>query len=66
LRGQEPRIRNLRALALTAVLYIVMHFIYAYVDISWDAQSMLYVGAMAGVIASLERLVPRTTSLPST
>jgi hypothetical protein len=45
---------QLRAFALTATLYIIMHFIYAYVDISWDSQSMLFVGAMFAVINSLE------------
>jgi hypothetical protein len=45
---------NMSAVALTAVLYIVMHFIYAYVDMSWDAQSMIYVGVMLGVINRIE------------
>jgi hypothetical protein len=34
-----------------------MHFIYAYVDISWEAQSMIYVGAMMGLLNSMERIV---------
>ncbi|MBE0699224.1 MAG: O-antigen ligase family protein, partial [Anaerolineaceae bacterium] len=46
----------LRAFALTATLYIIMHFIYAYVDISWDTQSMLFVGAMIGILNGLERI----------
>ncbi|NJM04953.1 hypothetical protein HC891_00055 [Candidatus Gracilibacteria bacterium] len=40
-----------------ATLYVVMHFIYAYVDISWDSQSMIYMGAMMGLINCLERIV---------
>ena len=41
---------DLSAFALMATLYIVMHFIYAYVDMSWEAQSMIYVGIMMGLI----------------
>ena len=50
---------NMSVAALTAVLYIVMHFIYAYVDMSWDIQSMVYIGVMMGLINSLERIVAR-------
>ena len=48
---------DLSAAALTATLYIVMHFIYAYVDMSWDNQSMLYVGTMMGLVSCIERVV---------
>ncbi len=47
----------LSAIVLTAVLYLIMHFIYAYVDMSWDNQSMLYVGTMMGLIGSIEHIV---------
>lgn len=47
---------DLSAVAVTAVIYLIMHFIYAYVDMSWDMQSMLYVGAMMGLINSLEHI----------
>ena len=47
---------ELRIIALVATIYFVMHFIYAYVDISWDTQSMIYVGAMMGVVSCLERI----------
>jgi hypothetical protein len=47
---------DLAAIGLTATLYVVMHFIYAYVDMSWETQSMVYVGAMMGVIGSLEHV----------
>ncbi len=50
-----PR-NELRAIALVCVVYVVMHFTYAYVDISWDTQSMLYLGAVLGIINSLERV----------
>lgn len=43
------------AVVLTATLYILMHFIYAYVDMSWDNQSMTYIGAMMGIISCAER-----------
>lgn len=48
---------DLSAIALTATLYVVMHFVYAYVDMSWEAQSMIYVGAAMGVLNCLEHLV---------
>jgi hypothetical protein len=48
---------DLSAIVLTANLYIVMHFIYAYVDMSWDTQSMLYIGLALGIINTVERIV---------
>jgi len=59
-----PR-NELSAIALTAVLYLVMHFVFAYVDIGWDSQSMLYVGAMMGLLGSLEHIVAKPTPLPA-
>ena len=53
-----PR-NDLSAIAMTAVFYIMMHFIYAYVDMSWDNQSMVYVGMMMGLLNTLERIVER-------
>lgn len=50
---------EMRAIAVTMTLYIIMHFVYAYVDISWDTQSMVYVGSAMGVINALERIVSR-------
>jgi hypothetical protein len=47
-----PR-NELSAAALTAVLYLIMHFTFAYADISWDNQSMLYVGAMMGLLNTI-------------
>jgi hypothetical protein len=48
---------DLSAIALVATLYVVMHFAYAYVDISWDNQSMVYLGAMMGLINGMEGIV---------
>jgi hypothetical protein len=48
---------DLSTVILTANLYIVMHFIYAYVDMSWDTQSMLYIGLCIGMINCVERIV---------
>lgn len=45
------------AIILTGTLYIVMHFIYAYVDISWDTQSMVYVGMTMGMLGASERVL---------
>ena len=47
---------DLSAVILTATLYVVMHFIFACVDISWTAQSMVYVGTMMGLVNSAERI----------
>lgn len=55
---------DLSAFALMATLYIVMHFVYAYVDMSWDAPSMIYVGTMMGLINCLERIVAKPVPLP--
>ena len=55
---------DLSAAALTMLLYIVMHFVYAYVDMSWDTQSMVYVGAAMGVLNSLERIVEQPVPTP--
>ncbi|MBK7914912.1 MAG: O-antigen ligase family protein [Chloroflexi bacterium] len=48
---------DMSAIVLTAVLYIVMHFIFAYADISWDIQSMVYVGMMMGLLSAAEHIV---------
>jgi hypothetical protein len=56
---------GLRAAALLAILYVAMHFVYAYVDLSWDSQSMLYVGAMLGLINVLEHLVAKPVPVPA-
>ncbi|MCA9925603.1 MAG: O-antigen ligase family protein [Anaerolineales bacterium] len=55
---------DINAITLTAVLYIIMHFIYAYVDMSWDTQSMIYVGTMIGIINRVEHVVSQPVRLP--
>ncbi len=50
---------TMRAVVLTAVMYILMHFTYAYADMSWDSQSMVYIGAMMGIISCAERIVTK-------
>ncbi len=48
---------DMSAIAATAVLYIVMHFIYAYVDMSWNVQNMVYLGVMLGFVNRMEYIV---------
>lgn len=48
---------DLRAVAFTIVAYLLMHYVYAYVDMSWDGQSLLYMGTAFGLIGVLERLI---------
>lgn len=55
---------ELSAAALTMLLYIVMHFVYAYVDMSWDVQSMVYVGTAMGILNALERIVAKPVPTP--
>ncbi len=50
---------DMSAFAMVAVLYIMMHFMYAYVDMSWDNASMLYVGMMMGLCNSFEDIVAK-------
>lgn len=45
------------AVVITATLYILMHFIYAYVDMSWDGQSMVYIGMMMGLIGCSKKIM---------
>ena len=56
----QVRDGTMRAVVLTAVLYFLMHFTFAYVDMSWDTQSMLYVGTMMGIISCTEQVAART------
>jgi hypothetical protein len=55
---------DLRAIALMATLYVVMHFVFAYVDMSWDGPSMIYMGTMMGLINILESIVAKPVPLP--
>ena len=55
---------DMSAIALTAVVYIFMHFVFAYVDMSWNNQSMLYIGAMLGILNGLDKVVARPIEQP--
>jgi hypothetical protein len=52
---------NMKAIMLTATLYIVMHFVYGYVDMSWDIESMVYIGVMMGLI-NIHEYITETNS----
>ncbi|MCB9135436.1 MAG: O-antigen ligase family protein [Anaerolineales bacterium] len=54
---QRTQSGELKAIILSATFYIIMHFVYAYVDISWDNQSMLLVGTMMGLISCMEHVI---------
>lgn len=47
---------------LVATLYLVMHFIYACVDMSWDAASIVFVGTLMGVVNCAESIAPSVVS----
>jgi hypothetical protein len=57
-----PR-NELSAVVLSGSLYIMMHFAFAYVDISWDARSMVYLGSIMGIINALPKIM--TDPLPA-
>lgn len=59
---QRTQAGDLKAITLAATLYIIMHFIYAYVDISWDGQSMILIGAMMGLISCIEHIIKMDTA----
>lgn len=52
------------AAGLLASLYLIMHFIYAYVDMSWEGQSLMYVGLMMGLINRLEDIIAVPVKVP--
>ncbi len=52
--------RDLQTAVFTMTAYLLMHYLYAYVDMSWDIQSMLYVGTAFGVIDCAARIDERT------
>ncbi len=47
-------------------LYVVMHMIFAYVDMSWSAQNMLFLGTAIGMINVIEPIMRRPVVLPET
>ncbi len=54
---------DMQLFVIFATLYILMHFIFAYVDMSWDSVSMVFVGAMMGLINAAERIAARPVAL---
>lgn len=53
------------AIALSSTLYLVMHFVFAYVDMSWSIQNMVYVGTTLGILAVLEPIVAAPAPRPA-
>lgn len=53
------------AIALGSTLYLLMHFIFAYVDMSWSVQSMVYVGSTLGLLCVLEPIVGKQAPRPA-
>jgi hypothetical protein len=53
------------AILLTASIFVVMYMIYAYVDIAWDTQSMLFLGGMLALIDRLPTLLGDDDDAPS-
>jgi O-antigen ligase len=47
---------ELKTVFATVLLYIIMHFVYAYVDIAWDTQSMVYLGACLAILNTAEKV----------
>ena len=54
---------DMSAIVGTMTIYVIMHFLFAYVDISWDTQNMIYLGTAFGIINSIERVVGSTVEL---
>lgn len=53
---RAPR-NEISAVLLAGSLYLLMHFMYAYADISWDTKSMVYVGTVIGIINALPHIL---------
>jgi hypothetical protein len=55
---------DMTVVAVAAMSLFAMHFLYAYVDMSWDIQSMIHIGTTMGLVNSLEAIVARPVPLP--
>ncbi|MGB1251180.1 MAG: O-antigen ligase family protein [Candidatus Promineifilaceae bacterium] len=55
---------ELGAIASWATLYLVMHFMYAYVDISWSHQNMLFAGTTIAILNIIEAVEARPIPIP--
>ncbi len=49
--------REVKAILVTATIYVVMHFLFAYVDLSWGTESMLFIGASIGILNCAEHIL---------
>ncbi len=56
LQKLKPDDHDMKAIFAMLTLYLVMHFLYAYVDISFDARSMVYIGVAMGMIDRFQHL----------
>ena len=54
-----------KAIGITMLLYIVMHFTYAYVDMSWETQSMVFVGTAMGMVGMLDAVMAKPVHRPA-
>ena len=54
--SQRVRDNDLGAIVSTAVLFVIMHAIYAFVDMAWDFRSTVYLGATMGLIAGIDQI----------
>lgn len=50
---------DMQVITIVATLYLLMHYVYAYVDMSWDSVSMILVGAMLAVLNSFDEIISR-------
>lgn len=56
---------EMRAFAFVAFSYVLMHVLFTYLDIAWQPQSMVYLGAMLGLISVFDRIVAHPVAVPS-
>jgi O-antigen ligase len=62
--GGQPG-NEFSAAVLMATLSIVMHFIYACVDMSWEPQGIVYVATLMGLVNVAERIGSKRVMQPS-
>lgn len=55
---------DMSAIVLTALGYVLMYLIFAYVDMAYDPQSMMYLGAMMGILNAADRIAARPVPVP--
>ncbi len=55
---------NMRAAAFWSTSYLLMHFTFAYVDMSWGSDSMIFLGLHLALINTLDRIIAQPVALP--